>query len=68
MDIAQKSIENEELALNEITDYDYSSMIQNLNEKQMVLFYNILHHFKTNDAPLYTFLTSGTGVGNTVLL
>lgn len=38
LDIAQKSIENEELPLNEMIDDDYRSMIQNLNEKQMIFF------------------------------
>lgn len=63
LDIAQKSIENEELPLNEMIDDDYRSMIQNLNEKQMIFFYNTLHHFKTSDTPLYTFLTGGAGEG-----
>lgn len=49
-------------------DDDYRSMIQNLNEKPMIFFYNTLHHFKTSDTPLYTFLTGGAGVGKSVLL
>lgn len=49
-------------------DDDYRSMIQNLNEKQMIFFYNTLHHFKTSDTPLYTFQTDGAGVGKSVLL
>lgn len=59
---------NEQLPLNEMTDDDYRSMIQNLNEKQMLFFYNTLHHFKTSDSPLYTFLTGGACVGKSVLL
>lgn len=66
--IARKSIENEQLPLNEMIDDDYRSMIQNLNEKQMIFFYNTLHHFKTSDTPLYTFLTGGAGVRKSVLL
>jgi hypothetical protein len=66
--IARKSIENVQLPLNEMIDDDYRLMIQNLNEKQMIFFYNVLHHFKTCDAPLYTFLTGGAGVGKSVLL
>lgn len=30
--------------------------------------YNTLHHFKTSDTPIYTFLTGGAGVGTSVLL
>lgn len=66
MGIARKSIKNEELPLNKMIDD--RSMIQNLNEKQMIFFYNTLHHFKTSDTPLYTFLTGGAGVGKSVLL
>lgn len=55
---ARKSIENEQLPSNEMIDNDYRSMIQSFNEKQMIFFYNTLHHFKTCEAPLYTFLTN----------
>lgn len=66
--IARKSIENEQLPLNEMTDDDYRSILQNLNEKQMLFFYNTLHHFKTSDTPLYRFLAGGACVGKSVLL
>lgn len=66
--IARKSIEHEQLPLNEMIDDDYRSMIQNLNEKQIILFYNTLHYFKTRGTPLYTFLTVGAGVWKSVLL
>lgn len=49
-------------------DDDYRSMIQSLNEKEMIFFYNTLHHFKTSDTPLYTFQTGEAGVGKSVLL
>lgn len=34
----------------------------------MISFYNTFYHFKTSDAPLYTFLTGGAGVRKNVLL
>lgn len=58
----------QDLPLNEMTDDDYRSMIQNLNEKQMLFFYNTLHHFKTSDTPLYRFLAGEACVGKSVLL
>ena len=66
--IARKHLESESLPMNEMTDSDYRTLVQSLNEKQKVFFYNVLHHFKTSDKPLYTFLTGGAGVGKSVLL
>lgn len=66
--IARKRFENESLPMNEMSDNNYRSLVQSLNEKQKLFFYNVLNHFKTNETPLYTFLTGGAGVGKSVLL
>lgn len=66
--IACKRFENESLPMNEMSDSNYRSLVQSLNEKQKLFFYNVLNHFKTNETPLYTFLTGGASVGKSVLL
>ena len=66
--IARKRLENEQLSFGEMQVVDYRSMIQSLNANQKVFFYNVLHHVKTQNVPLYTFLTGGAGVGKSVFL
>ena len=66
--IARKRLENDHLPLGEMQNDEYRAMVQGLNAKQKEFFYNVLHHAKTKDEPLYTFLTGGAGVGKSVLL
>ena len=66
--IARKRLDNEQLPFGEMQDVDYRAMIGSLNAKQQVFFYNVLHHVKTQNVPLYTFLTGGAGVGKSVVL
>ncbi len=38
-------------------------MVQMLNVEQKEFFYHVLHHIKTSDEPIYSFLSGGGGVG-----
>ena len=66
--IARKQLQTEQLPLKEMDQEQYRKMVQSLNQKQKEFFFNVLHHFKTSDLPMYSFLTGGAGVGKSVLL
>ena len=48
-----------------IPDEEYLALMRSLNEKQSEFVMDILHHAKTSDDPICTFLTGGAGVGKT---
>lgn len=52
----------------EMPDAEFHSMVQTLNVKQKEFFYHVLNCIKTEQNPLYCFLSGGAGVGKSVLL
>lgn len=52
----------------EMPDAEFRSMVQTLNVKQKEFFYHVLNWIKTEQNPLYCFLSGGAGVGKSVLL
>ncbi|XP_053402924.1 uncharacterized protein LOC123548901 [Mercenaria mercenaria] len=53
---------------NLLSDEDYRSLLQSLNIKQKQFYNHVIHWVKTKDAPLYTFLSGGAGVGKSVVI
>ena len=58
---------SEPLALNELQDDEYRNLVQMLNTEQKEVFYHVLHHIKTSDEPIYSFLSGGGGFGKSHL-
>lgn len=46
-----------------IPNEDYQSLMRSLNERQRRIVLDTLHRLKTNDEPIYTFISGGAGVG-----
>ena len=61
--IPSTDMNSEPLALNELPDDEYRNLAQMLNTEQKEFFYHVLHHIKTSDEPIYSFLSGGGGVG-----
>lgn len=53
--------------INSVSDTEFTNVAKTLNEKQKVFFYHVLHKVKTDDLPIYCFLTGGAGVGKSLL-
>ena len=53
---------------NLMPDDSYRELLRCLNKKQRHFFNHVVHWLKTNDAPLYTFLTGEAGVGKSVVI
>lgn len=51
-----------------ISEEDYCTLLQSLNEKQRKFHDHVIHWMRTKDDPLYAFLTGGAGVGKSVLI
>ncbi len=65
--IPSTDMSTEPLILNELPDDEYRQMVQMLNVEQKEFFYHVLHHIKTSDEPIYSFLSGGGGVGKSHL-
>lgn len=65
--ITRKQISDDDLHMHKLPETEYREMVRSLNPKQKALFYHILHWFKSNDKPLYNFLSGGAGVGKYVV-
>lgn len=55
------------LPVTAVDDFRFYTMCQKLNLKQN-FFYHCLHWFKTKTDPIYLFLTTGAGVGKSLVL
>lgn len=51
-----------------MSDDAFRTLAQNLNQKQKEFFYHVYHWLKTQNDPLYVFLSGGAGVGKSVVL
>ena len=51
-----------------MSDYAFRTLAQNLNQKQKEFFYHVYHLLKTQNDPLYVFLSGGVGEGKSVVL
>ncbi|XP_065931772.1 uncharacterized protein [Magallana gigas] len=65
--ITRKQVEINDLVFNTMNDEEYRKLTCELNVKQKQFFYHILHSVKTDQLPLYCFLSGGAGVGKSVL-
>lgn len=65
--ITRKQISDDDLHMHKLPETEYREMVRSLNPKQKAFFYHILHWFKSNDKPLYNFLSGGAGVGKSVV-
>ena len=65
--IPSTTMNTEPLVLNELPDEEYQHLVQMLNVEQKEFFYHVLHHIKTSDEPIYSFLSGGGGVGKSHL-
>jgi hypothetical protein len=65
--ISRKQVETNDVSVHIMTDSEYFALMRMLNKEQRIFFYHILHKIKTNDLPVYTFLTGGAGVGKSLL-
>ncbi|XP_069114560.1 uncharacterized protein [Argopecten irradians] len=65
--ISRKQLDTEETFVNDISNEEYLNLVKTLNKKQRLFFDHVLHWFKTEQAPLYCFLTGGAGVGKSVV-
>ena len=69
LNIGRKQIQTDDEQLTgEMTDDEYRELVQKLNLKQKEFFYHVLNWMKTEERPLYNFLSGGAGVGKSVLL
>lgn len=65
--ITRKQVEINDLVFNTMNDEEYRKLTCELNVKQKQFFYHISHSVKTDQLPLYCFLSGGAGVGKSVL-
>lgn len=65
--ITRKQVERNDIQFNSVSDTEFKNLAKILNEKQKVFFYHVLHKVKTDDLPIYCFLTGGAGVGKSLL-
>lgn len=66
--ITRKQVDESCLPQNEMSDEAFRTLAQNLNHKQKEFFYHVYHWLKTQNDPLYVFLSGGAGVGKSVVL
>ena len=62
-----RSNDDEEIQQHRIQDTEYRNLVSSLNKEQKEFFYHVVHSVKTQNAPLYSFLTGGAGVGKSRL-
>ncbi|XP_060603545.1 uncharacterized protein LOC132756482 [Ruditapes philippinarum] len=64
------SISSAQISSNEniLSDEEYRALLRSLNSKQKEFYNHVVHWIKTKDAPLYTFLSGGAGVGKSVVI
>ncbi|XP_060603693.1 uncharacterized protein LOC132756597 [Ruditapes philippinarum] len=64
------SISSAQISSNEnmLPDEEYRALLRSLNSKQKEFYNHVVHWIKTKDAPLYTFLSGGAGVGKSVVI
>lgn len=65
--ISRKQVETNDISFNSMGNSEYNALVRSLNEKQKIFFYHVLHKIKTDDLPIYCFLTGGAGVGKSLL-
>ena len=53
---------------NLMNEKEYRELLRSLNMKQRQFYNHVVHWIKTKDAPLYTFLSGGAGVGKSVVI
>jgi hypothetical protein len=51
-----------------VSEEEYLHMLQKLNADQRDYVYNIAHHFKHSEEPIYHLLTGGAGVGKSLVI
>ncbi|KAK3099796.1 hypothetical protein FSP39_009735 [Pinctada imbricata] len=57
------NVEEDLHSYNEMSDEDYRNHMQKLNRTQIAFVYDIVHHLKSSNEPIYRFLSGGAGVG-----
>ncbi|XP_060573123.1 uncharacterized protein LOC132731041 [Ruditapes philippinarum] len=64
------SVSSAQISSNEniLSDEEYRALLRSLNSKQKEFYNHVVHWIKTKDAPLYTFLSGGAGVGKSVVI
>jgi len=65
--ITRKQLSTNDLVINDMSYASYIDLLRTLNTKQSAFFYHVLHWFKTEDTPIYCFLTGGAGVGKSIV-
>lgn len=65
--ISRKQVETNDISFNSMGNSEYNALVRSLNDKQKIFFYHVLHKIKTDDLPIYCFLTGGAGVGKSLL-
>ena len=57
-----------EIATHEMKEQEYLNLLLSLNPEQILFFYDVLNSIKTQDMPIYRFLSGGAGVGKSHLI